>query len=352
MANEHSLKSRIINKHDLEANWLKAANFIPKRGETIYYDPEVDESGNVLEGAHIVEEGKEPYLPGGRTSPMLYARQKVGDGIRKVSDLPFIIDEVVTSKVNEVVADKDIFEIDMLTVNAHGGVAAGEDLNGLTTKEILKKILYPYVQPTVGNATATPNGGTYEKGTVKTITQVSITVTKKSEPITSVALYNGSSLISEKTGSDVKDGGTIKFTNLSFNVPTDGNQLTVKVTDAKGTVQEKKTTSMSFVYPYYVGSCASGTTINESLVESLTKKIESKGNKSNEFSVTDGHMVFAYPKSYGVLKSILDPNNFETISGYKQYEVSVTGLDNTAQTYYVYVSNATTVNKFNVTFKY
>ena len=247
---------------------------------------------------------------------------------------------------------EDIFEIDMLTVNAHGGVAANEDLNGLTTHEILKKILYPYVQPVVGNATASPNGGTYEKGVTKTITSVSISVTKKSEIITSVALYNGSSLIEEKTGDAVKNGGTITFSGLSVEVPTNGNQLTVKVTDAKGDVQEKKTTAMTFVYPYYMGSCAAGTAIDEALVESLTKKVESKGNKSNSFTVSDGHMVFAYPKAHGVLKSILDPNNFETIGNYTCSEVSITGLDGTAQTYYVYVSGATTVSGFNVNFKY
>lgn len=247
---------------------------------------------------------------------------------------------------------EDKFEIDMLTVNAHGGVAANEDLNGLTTHEILKKILYPYVQPTVGNATATPNGGTYEKGVTKTITSVSISVTKKSEAITSVALYNGSTLIEEKTGDTVKNGGTITFSGLSVVVPTDGNQLTVKVTDAKGTVQEKKTSAMTFVYPYYMGTCAAGTAVDETLVESLTKKIESKGNKSNSFTVSDGHMVFAYPKAHGVLKSILDPNNFETIGNYTRSEVSVTGLDGTAQTYYVYVSGATTVSGFVVNFKY
>ena len=247
---------------------------------------------------------------------------------------------------------EDVFEIDMLTVNAHGGVGANEDLNGLTTHEILKKILYPYVQPTVGNATATPNGGTYEKGVTKTITQVSISVTKKSEAITSVALYNGSTLIEEKTGDAVKDGGTITFTGLSIVVPTNGNQLTVKVTDAKGTVQEKKTTSMTFVYPYYMGTCAAGTAVDETLVESLTKKVESKGSKSNSFTVSDGHMVFAYPKSYGALKSILDPNNFETLGNYTRTEVSVTGLDGTAQAYYVYVSGATTVSGFTVSFKY
>lgn len=254
------------------------------------------------------------------------------------------------------VDEEDVFETDMATINALGGIAAGADLNGLTTHEVLKKLLYPYVDATVGNATATPNGGTYEKGATKTITQVSISITKKSEPITSVALYNGSTLIEEKTGDAVKNGGTITFTNLSVEVPTNGNQLTVKVTypDANGNAKtvEKKTTALTFVYPYYMGTCAAGTAIDETLVESLTKKIEGKGNKSNSFTVSDGHMVFAYPKAHGVLKSILDPNNFETIGNYTRSEVSVTGLDGTAQTYYVYVSGATTVSGFVVNFKY
>lgn len=254
------------------------------------------------------------------------------------------------------VDEEDIFETDMTTINALGGIAAGADLNGLTTHEVLKKLLYPYVDATVGNATATPNGGTYEKGATKTITQVSISITKKSEPITSVALYNGSTLIEEKTGDAVKNGGTITFTGLSVEVPTNGNQLTVKVTypDANGNAKtvEKKTTALTFVYPYYMGTCAAGTGVDETLVESLTKKIEGKGNKSNSFTVSDGHMVFAYPKAHGVLKSILDPNNFETIGNYTRSEVSVTGLDGTAQTYYVYVSGATTVSGFVVNFKY
>jgi hypothetical protein len=109
---------------------------------------------------------------------------------------------------------------------------------------------------------------------------------------------------------------------------------------------------MNFVYPYYMGTCAAGTTIDETLVESLTKKVEAKGNKANSFTVGDGHMVFAYCKNHGALKSILDPNNFETIGNYTRSEVNVTGLDGTAQTYYVYVSGATTVSDFVVNFKY
>ena len=263
-------------------------------------------------------------------------------------------DAVTTAKAY--VDEEDIFVTDMNTINALGGIGANVNLNGLTTHEVLKKLLYPYVAPSIGGATASPNGGTYEKGVTKTITQVSISITKKSEPITSVALYNGSTLIEEKSGDAVKNGGTITFTGLSVVVPTDGNQLTVKVTypDANGAAktESKNTTAMTFVYPYYIGTCAAGTAIDETLVLSLTKKIESKGNKSNSFTVSDGHMVIAYPKAHGVLTSILDPNNFETIGNYTRSEVSVTGLDGTAQAYYVYVSGATTVSGFNVNFKY
>jgi hypothetical protein len=263
----------------------------------------------------------------------------------------------VLAQAKSYVDEEDIFVTDMKTINALGGIAANSDLNNLTTHEILKKLLYPYVDATVGNATASPNGGTYEKGATKTITSVSISITKKSEPITSVALYNGSTLIEEKTGDAVKNGGTITFSGLSVEVPTNGNQLTVKVTypDANGNAKtvEKKTTALTFVYPYYMGTCAAGTAIDETLVESLTKKIEGKGNKSHSFDLADSHIVFAYYKSHGALKSIIDPNGYETISGYNRSEVSVTGLDGTAQTYYVYVSkDSATSTGFVVNFKY
>jgi len=29
MASNKEMKARIVNKHDIEANWLKAVNFIP-----------------------------------------------------------------------------------------------------------------------------------------------------------------------------------------------------------------------------------------------------------------------------------------------------------------------------------
>ena len=59
---EKNISSRIIHKHDIEANWNKATNFIPKAGEIIIYDKD------------------ETYD---------YERFKIGNGITTVTALPF-----------------------------------------------------------------------------------------------------------------------------------------------------------------------------------------------------------------------------------------------------------------------
>lgn len=77
MANK-TVKTRIVNKHDVETNWAKAVNFIPKKGEIIVYDED---------DTH--------------TCP----RFKVGDGKTVVSSLPFTTD----------VLGKTVFESDEFT---------------------------------------------------------------------------------------------------------------------------------------------------------------------------------------------------------------------------------------------
>ena len=62
MANQKNINTRIIHKHDIEANWLLAANFTPKQGEIIVYD--IDENHT-------------------------YQRFKIGDGNSNVNILPF-----------------------------------------------------------------------------------------------------------------------------------------------------------------------------------------------------------------------------------------------------------------------
>ena len=73
MAIEKQINTRIQLKNDIEANWLKAVNFIPKLGELIIYNAE--------------KEGDE--LPEGRDYRIEYPRFKVGDGQNNVNILSF-----------------------------------------------------------------------------------------------------------------------------------------------------------------------------------------------------------------------------------------------------------------------
>ena len=62
---EKNLNSRIVHKHDTEANWSSTVNFVPKIGEIIVYDPDENHAA---------------------------ARVKIGDGVKTVIQLAFIDD--------------------------------------------------------------------------------------------------------------------------------------------------------------------------------------------------------------------------------------------------------------------
>ena len=72
---ERSLNARIIHKHDTEANWNKATNFIPKQGELIVYD---------IDNTHS------------------YERFKVGDGATNVNSLPFVVAPIADNEIDDV----------------------------------------------------------------------------------------------------------------------------------------------------------------------------------------------------------------------------------------------------------
>ena len=69
MATEKRITSRIQHKHDVAANWAKATNFVPQKGEIIIYDAEYNASGSETQAV----------------------RFKIGDGTRTVNNLPFAV---------------------------------------------------------------------------------------------------------------------------------------------------------------------------------------------------------------------------------------------------------------------
>lgn len=92
---EKKLNARIVHKHDVEANWLKATSFIPKQGEIIVYDIDANYT---------------------------YERFKIGDGKTVVSALPFADD----TKVDKI-SGKGLSTNDYTTTekNKLAGIATG-----------------------------------------------------------------------------------------------------------------------------------------------------------------------------------------------------------------------------------
>ena len=94
MSIEKNMNARIQHKHDIEANWNKALNFIPKIGEIIIYD--IDDNYN-------------------------YSRFKIGDGVRTVNNLEFLLDTqyiLHNSNTLSQLLEQYIFNIDYNTTLA------------------------------------------------------------------------------------------------------------------------------------------------------------------------------------------------------------------------------------------
>ena len=260
------------------------------------------------------------------------------------------------NEVNTTVMSKanDIFEASMNTVSSLGGIPAGADLNGLSIQQVLTQLLYPYVKPTVSaSITYSPSKSVYEFGDTISVTQISTRITKKSENIASINFYQNNSLIHTIT-ENCSNGGSFSFDFVSpVNIASSisNSYFKVIVSDSTSMVTAN-TNAFTFVYPYYYGVINDDATITEALIKGLTKQVVTKSNKTYTYNPNFQRMVIAYPKSYGVLKSILDPNGFEQMASFTMRELNIVCADSTTQTYYVYYNNSSTNTNFNMTFKY
>ena len=258
--------------------------------------------------------------------------------------------DTTVEQINNKITESDIFVTDMTVINGIGGIESGSNLNGMTTLEILNKLIFPYVAPLV-TVSGTPNGGLYEKGNTQTITNVRVSVTKKSEKITKIEIFDGETSLGILEGTDIENGGVFNF-EVDINVNSINKQLSAVVTDNSNKSYSSKTNSFNFVYPYYVGVCDVNSEITESLIKGLTKKIETKGSKTIKYTTDNQRMIFAYPTSYGVISKILDANSFDVTNTFSHSTLNIIGLDNTSQSYYVYINGASTVSNFNMKFNY
>lgn len=92
MANK-TFQGRIVQKHDTKANWDKATNFVPLKGEIIIYDD--------------------------------LKKIKIGDGSTKINDLAFISDEYIPISGNtEILGNKYVTDSSGFEVGLYPGIGA------------------------------------------------------------------------------------------------------------------------------------------------------------------------------------------------------------------------------------
>jgi len=223
-----------------------------------------------------------------------------------------------------------------------------EQFQAAGLKDFLMKIIdASYAAPSVSLA-ATGSSTIREKGDEVTSTTLTATITKKSEDITQVRFYLGGDLI-ETIEEPSASGGAEQYAwTGSF---TDNSTFSVQVDDSN-TNAANASRSFTFVYPYYVGAGAAE--LSAANVAGLTKRIiTSTATRQETITATAGQVLyFAYPASYGDLTSILDANNFETISDWTKRTENITGLDGNAVSYNIYeFNNPVVAGDYTYTFK-
>ena len=225
-----------------------------------------------------------------------------------------------------------------------GGIESGDTFENANMSDIITKLLYPYIAPEVS---LSPESGIYEKGTNIDVPNLTVAITKKSEDIIKVELFDDENSIEIDESGNI---GDIVFELADVKIDND-KTFSVEVTDASNKTVSVDST-FKFVYPYFTGTISSNTTFSESVLKGLSKIIEDRGDKTVIYTTDDEKMIFAYPKSYGVIRKIIDKNNLDVTDSWDINELSLTASDNQSIDYYIYTSKQVTVSDFEIQFKY
>lgn len=213
-----------------------------------------------------------------------------------------------------------------------GSIKSGDKfLAGTSIETIIRKMLTVYQKPGIA-IVIDPTTTVYDvvNDTLSNIVIKAVT-TKKTKDITKVEWKAGTTLLNTKTD-DVASGGTFNYTYSPVTPINTTTKFTVLAYDEDNSVSADVT--VSFVAKSYWGIVAEDVSSPaESDIKGLANnglKIK-KGLTYSDVLMTNSRIVYAYPKSFGALTSIVSKEGYDYMSSYAQTTVSVDGID-----YYCY----------------
>ena len=344
-----SIKAKMVNKHALEKDWLTQealVSYIPEQGQVVIYDAEVDKNGDP-------DPSKLPKDKEGKVvdrKPFEYARQKVGDGIRTVGDLPFSDASGATyslevgehengAKIKLI--DKTIIDIeeatqsiDLIGAGATSVLFNAEDGIVVSSTDTKVTSVGNHYKPTTG-ATLTPTNtaqGSASFGTTNVITDVSFTkdaaghIISASTKTATLPYVSGSGEAIPNAGKNyglVKSGGdtTIDDGIITIN----GNTATNETIDTKVSITQSNTNTTFSIPVNNDDFIEKNGSLESHILGATAYGVKAKSSYWGEYYSDDNNTLFGH----GDPSEISIPLE-QLIRGYRDYDkatIDIQGLD-------------------------
>ncbi len=230
-----------------------------------------------------------------------------------------------------------------VTTATVGGIAAGTNLGTapVNIADTMIQEFYPYQGPLV-SLVLNPSAGTREIGTSIAAPILTPTTTRRTNPITTLTLSRGVTLIHTYPSPAPSGGTEAPYTDTSGAV---SSNTTYTATVGDGTSTSTGTATYSFLPGRYNGVSTSVISTGSGIVSAFGSSVvltsTRVGTYSFDCSVGGGsnYCYISYPTSFGLPSSTLF-NGF-TFTDYTTTTVSLTNASGYTQNYYILRTNNT-----------
>jgi len=230
-----------------------------------------------------------------------------------------------------------------------GAITSGTTLPiGTTFTEFAQKLLVSEIAPTLTFSLSKGGNVVYGSSYTETLS-LAVSNMGTAKKIKTIAWYENNTLKQTDT-IDSTTTGTWTYTMSTATTDTTTFKAVVTYTKSYNTdTTSTKTASINFYYNKFYGGVAD-LNPTEATVEALTTTLGTGKGGTYSFTITNGRICYAYPKSLGALTSIKDGNGFSLFDSFTRTEQSYT-QNGTTVVYYRYVlTDATTVSGYSVIF--
>lgn len=251
-----------------------------------------------------------------------------------------------------------------------GGIEKGSIIEGRTVRDVLLEILCPFVDTTVSLEIELSSKSNFLSRIedVVEVKRLIANIERGSYPIKRISFY-------VHTGSQYKELIT-RDTSMSqyyiYNFPDieeytssleEGHYM-VEIEDIEGNISQAYSQPIEVVCPVFYGVIGNNVGITEELLKAQIELLRYYGTTcSIKYTTKNQRMLFAIPSGYGDLVEILDQNGYIITNSFERYSVQLTFkikelFQGTVVTnkktvnYIVFCNNPSTVNTFEITYKF